>query len=132
MNKQKEQQHNKHETKAGNENVSSSTTPRRVFLSRPNRIVPTLRQDCTKEVPTQIVPSRMCSMCLRDYKSGDYICYSQHTVSCRHDFHIECLINWLMRNNECPMCRAAFFRLHLTMNNHLQVFEKKLHVRVES
>lgn len=27
-------------------------------------------------------------------------------TACEHEFHVDCLVKWLIKNNTCPMCRA--------------------------
>lgn len=82
------QQQDKHETKASNENVSSSTP--RVFLSRSNRIVLTLWQDSTKQLPTQSIPSRMFNVLNVSawLQKWGWDFYSQQSVLCRHFYHV--------------------------------------------
>ncbi|XP_051150336.1 RING-H2 finger protein ATL64-like [Andrographis paniculata] len=29
-------------------------------------------------------------------------------LGCGHDFHVDCIKQWLRRNNRCPLCRAIF------------------------
>ena len=35
------------------------------------------------------------------------ICYEPCTekLACGHAFHMQCMVNWLSRKNDCPMCR---------------------------
>lgn len=50
----------------------------------------------------------VCAICLDDYEDGDEVCYPRNI--CGHVMHSECLIDWLMRNAECPICRATILK----------------------
>ena len=51
----------------------------------------------------------MCAICCDNYEEGDDIAYSRNQ-ECHHFYHVECILEWLMRenNNDCPLCRSAF------------------------
>ena len=43
-----------------------------------------------------------CSICLDDYKEGDYI----RKLPCNHEFHSDCIAKWLVeRHSTCPLCK---------------------------
>jgi hypothetical protein len=43
-----------------------------------------------------------CSICLDDYKSGDYM----KKLPCAHEFHADCIGKWLTeRHATCPLCK---------------------------
>ncbi|XP_045205873.1 uncharacterized protein LOC123558059 [Mercenaria mercenaria] len=42
-----------------------------------------------------------CSICISEYKTADNV----QMLQCRHEFHKECLLEWLKRNATCPICR---------------------------
>ncbi|GLT80473.1 hypothetical protein SLA2020_519110 [Shorea laevis] len=44
----------------------------------------------------------VCIICQEEYKNQDII----GTLSCRHEYHADCLKKWLLQKNECPMCRS--------------------------
>ncbi|PQQ17615.1 E3 ubiquitin-protein ligase MBR1-like isoform X1 [Prunus yedoensis var. nudiflora] len=44
-----------------------------------------------------------CSICMIEYKDQDKIASLYY---CPHDFHSDCIKEWLLKNNLCPMCRA--------------------------
>ena len=50
---------------------------------------------------------QICSICLSEYKKNEEICYSRNPA-CPHMFHKECILEWIMHNNECPNCRQVF------------------------
>lgn len=44
-----------------------------------------------------------CPICLGGYKKGDMLSASKH---CPHMFHKECILQWLEKHAECPLCRV--------------------------
>ncbi|KAL4218705.1 E3 ubiquitin-protein ligase rnf38 [Mactra antiquata] len=42
-----------------------------------------------------------CSICISDYKTADNV----QILPCKHEFHKDCLSEWLKRNGSCPVCR---------------------------
>ncbi|RDX86982.1 putative E3 ubiquitin-protein ligase HIP1, partial [Mucuna pruriens] len=51
-----------------------------------------------------------CIICMEEYEDGDEI---GKLDLCVHKFHIQCVKEWLMNKNTCPICK----RTALTMNN---------------
>lgn len=51
-----------------------------------------------------------CSICLDHYEPGEVVCASK-SEECNHVFHKDCLMNWMMKNNDrCPLCRVDFMK----------------------
>lgn len=46
-----------------------------------------------------------CSVCLNHFNVGDELAWSRK-LKCQHVFHSDCLIPWLMKHEECPVCRT--------------------------
>lgn len=44
-----------------------------------------------------------CVICLGQFEDGDQC--SEMPI-CHHEFHKDCIANWLKRHNTCPLCRA--------------------------
>lgn len=42
-----------------------------------------------------------CVICLDELKYND----DASKLACGHDFHFECIKNWIMVKNECPLCK---------------------------
>ena len=42
-----------------------------------------------------------CVICLEDYKNEDYFT----NLPCAHFFHTKCIVDWLKRTNDCPICK---------------------------
>lgn len=42
-----------------------------------------------------------CRVCLNGYKTGDTLAL----LSCKHEYHKDCIKEWLKRNASCPICR---------------------------
>jgi len=44
----------------------------------------------------------LCPICINEYAIGDkYVIFK----GCQHLFHSECILHWLERHSECPICR---------------------------
>jgi hypothetical protein len=47
-----------------------------------------------------------CCICLEEFRVGERICQS---YACSHVFHFDgCMLEWLMRHDECPICRRDY------------------------
>jgi len=67
------------------------------------RGVNSLREDENREETNS---GLTCPVCLDDFDVGDELSWSRE-LKCRHVFHSECLLSWLMKNDECPVCRTV-------------------------
>uniref|UniRef100_A0A1A9WE20 RING-type domain-containing protein n=1 Tax=Glossina brevipalpis TaxID=37001 RepID=A0A1A9WE20_9MUSC len=52
---------------------------------------------------TQFVMPVICSICAEYFSDLDNISYT----SCGHVYHFECIDNWMMRSDFCPICRSS-------------------------
>eukprot|EP00554_Chaetoceros_debilis_P007534 CAMPEP_0194076354 /NCGR_PEP_ID=MMETSP0149-20130528/3161_1 /TAXON_ID=122233 /ORGANISM="Chaetoceros debilis, Strain MM31A-1" /LENGTH=209 /DNA_ID=CAMNT_0038757073 /DNA_START=305 /DNA_END=935 /DNA_ORIENTATION=+ len=50
---------------------------------------------------------KTCPICFEDYKKGDDIAWSKNE-KCHHAYHVDCIMQWLMENDDCPMCREQY------------------------
>ena len=72
------------------------------------RLASTLRkQSQDYEQPTT------CDICLMDYEVGEEVAWSPNDA-CVHAFHKDCIVDWLLRNENCPLCRNDY--LHVSAN----------------
>jgi len=53
------------------------------------------------------LPNMTCPICLDDYKVRDDIAWSKND-ECSHTFHFDCILEWLLKHDECPLCREDF------------------------
>ena len=65
-----------------------------------------------KEVSSKLtdrttLKTKCCDICLMDYEVGDEVCWSPNE-ECIHAFHKDCILDWLMRNKNCPECRREY------------------------
>jgi|LauGreDrversion4_2_1035121.scaffolds.fasta_scaffold196976_1 hypothetical protein len=49
-----------------------------------------------------------CSICLREFDDGEQL---QRIPNCSHIFHDQCLRNWFVQAQICPMCRGNIIRV---------------------
>lgn len=54
--------------------------------------------------------SGTCGICLCNFEKGEEICWSPNS-QCKHTYHKECAFEWLMKHNDCPICRNDFLVL---------------------
>lgn len=50
-----------------------------------------------------------CAICMEEFKDVS-LQIAQLNCSKKHIFHTECLVAWVERSNECPMCREPIYR----------------------
>lgn len=50
-----------------------------------------------------------CNICLNEFQQGEEVSDASNP-ECRHFFHTECVIDWLLRNRICPICRRDFLQ----------------------
>lgn len=48
-----------------------------------------------------------CAICLAYFEEGQLVTES-HNLACRHHFHVSCLEQWLMKHENCPVCRNNY------------------------
>jgi hypothetical protein len=61
----------------------------------------------TDRSTSSLYSPKSCPICIEEYKVGDQIGWSRNT-ECHHAFHLDCILDWLMDNDDCPMCRRDY------------------------
>ena len=61
----------------------------------------------TQKTTSSLYSPQTCPICCEDYEVGDDIAWSKNE-ECHHAYHVECILEWLMDNKDCPMCRSNF------------------------
>ena len=50
---------------------------------------------------------KTCPICMEMFQEGDEVALSKNK-ECNHSFHVDCIIHWLMENDDCPICRRDY------------------------
>lgn len=61
------------------------------------------RMNCIKyqSIERSVSDNDTCCICLDDFSDGQNI----GSIDCQHTFHSDCISQWLMRKNSCPLCK---------------------------
>jgi Ring finger domain len=57
---------------------------------------------------------RQCAICLENFVEGDLITTSSINLECKHQFHQPCIMEWCMKQSDCPCCRRDLLFLYDT------------------
>ena len=47
---------------------------------------------------------------MESFHSGEDICVAQN-ADCHHEFHLNCIIPWLLQSQDCPCCRRDYLTI---------------------
>lgn len=61
----------------------------------------------TDETQSSLYSPQTCPVCCEDYQKGDEIAWSKNE-KCPHAYHVDCILEWLMKHDDCPMCREQY------------------------
>ncbi|KAK8685665.1 hypothetical protein V6N13_041664 [Hibiscus sabdariffa] len=67
-----------------------------------------------------------CSICLEEFSSSD----PSTVTNCKHEFHLQCILEWCQRSSQCPMCWQAISLKDSASQELLQAVERERIVRV--
>ncbi|PKI50167.1 hypothetical protein CRG98_029491 [Punica granatum] len=63
------------------------------------------------EPPTVALPDKLekelCCICQDEYDEGADIA----RLACGHEYHFNCIQQWLVRKNDCPICKRKAIKL---------------------
>ena len=51
-----------------------------------------------------------CAICLESFHYGDTICRGQNS-DCHHEYHMDCIVPWLLQSQDCPCCRRDYLTI---------------------
>ena len=104
---------NKNDKTCASANIHSGTSTSSWFKQRVSGIFATKNQSNPLNNLIQSQQTQMdhfkCSICLDSYQVGDEIGWSRNP-NCHHLFHKKCIIEWLQRQEHCPLCRHPFYK----------------------
>ncbi|KAJ7948118.1 E3 ubiquitin-protein ligase RHF2A [Quillaja saponaria] len=62
-----------------------------------------------------------CSICLEDFSDSD----PSTVTSCKHEFHLQCILEWCQRSSQCPMCWQSISLKDPTSQELLEAVERE-------
>mmetsp|Transcript_9958 Transcript_9958/g.18698 ORF Transcript_9958/g.18698 Transcript_9958/m.18698 type:complete len:276 (-) Transcript_9958:70-897(-) len=77
------------------------------------------RHGIDDSIQSSIYSPKSCSICMSRYKEGDEICWSRNE-KCYHAFHLTCMLEWLLKHNDCPLCRRNYLRTDEPSRNEVE------------
>ncbi|OMO68643.1 Zinc finger, RING-type [Corchorus olitorius] len=67
-----------------------------------------------------------CSICLEEFSQSD----PSTVTNCRHDFHLQCILEWCQRSSQCPMCWQSISLKDPASQELLEAVERERSFRV--
>ncbi|KDO70683.1 hypothetical protein CISIN_1g016624mg [Citrus sinensis] len=66
-----------------------------------------------------------CSICLEEFSESD----PSTVTSCKHEFHLQCVLEWCQRSSQCPMCWQPISLKDATSQELLEAVEQERSIR---
>ncbi|XP_062082500.1 E3 ubiquitin-protein ligase RHF2A isoform X2 [Humulus lupulus] len=66
-----------------------------------------------------------CSICLEDFCDSD----PSTVTGCKHEFHLQCILEWCQRSSQCPMCWQPISLKDATSQELLEAVERERSLR---
>ncbi|KAJ3669944.1 hypothetical protein LUZ60_010268 [Juncus effusus] len=67
-----------------------------------------------------------CSICLEEFCESD----PSTVTGCKHEFHLQCILEWCQRSSQCPMCWQPISMKDPTSQELLEAVEQERDLRV--
>ncbi|XP_078430819.1 RING-H2 group F2A [Wolffia australiana] len=67
-----------------------------------------------------------CSICLENFCDSD----PSTVTGCKHEFHLQCILEWCQRSSQCPMCWQPIVLKDPASQELLEVVERERSLRV--
>ncbi|KAI4319553.1 hypothetical protein MLD38_033138 [Melastoma candidum] len=66
-----------------------------------------------------------CSICLEDFCDSD----PSTVTSCKHEFHLQCILEWCQRSSQCPMCLQPISLKNPSSQELFEAVERERNIR---
>ncbi|KAI3959792.1 hypothetical protein MKW98_029829 [Papaver atlanticum] len=63
---------------------------------------------CTTSVESAEEETEICTICQDGYENMDKVA----TLDCKHEYHQDCITQWLLQKNVCPVCNRQALEAH--------------------
>ncbi|THU62098.1 hypothetical protein C4D60_Mb01t01580 [Musa balbisiana] len=67
-----------------------------------------------------------CSICLEEFCESD----PSTVTGCKHEFHLQCILEWCQRSSQCPMCWQSISLKDPTSQELLEAVERERNIRI--
>ncbi|THU44715.1 hypothetical protein C4D60_Mb02t10260 [Musa balbisiana] len=67
-----------------------------------------------------------CSICLEAFCESD----PSTVTGCKHEFHLQCILEWCQRSSQCPMCWQSISLKDSTSQELLEAVERERNIRL--
>ncbi|KAL4498515.1 hypothetical protein ABPG72_019633 [Tetrahymena utriculariae] len=72
------------------------------YVSEGQQIIYSQTQNQQNQLSNNTSQCRDCPICQQDFQNEEKV----YTLSCKHQYHATCLIEWIKMQNTCPLCRT--------------------------
>ena len=90
----------------------SSVDAKQAMKGRPHLVLKTKTLSQRTTGTEKEEQEHACSICLGALQEGMRI----GSLTCHHEFHVDCLKTWLKRKNHCPLCNGQIAELRVAEN----------------
>ncbi|KAI2513769.1 RING-H2 finger protein [Fragilaria crotonensis] len=77
-----------------------------------------LAEDEEEGAPEEVA---LCAICIEPFQLGDEV---MEGIQCHHEYHHPCMMEWLKKHDDCPVCRKSMWTREAFIEAKKQVFKE--------
>ena len=94
-------------------NISNSANDNRVDGPIKKKLLEKLPESKIDDIDKLIDENKRCTICLEDFIKNDIVIY----LPCFHIFHKLCIIEWINKHANCPLCKLNINEILINISN---------------